>query len=246
MSPPEEPGHQSQALSPACFISLPEGDHRPTVWRTCQPTTRHVTLNLLPITTETNLLTLLCFLRRLYPGALEPARRAVLSERTRSRQLPLGGLSPQRTKFLRTCSCPPLRVPSTYRVPGALPAPPHNALRPAPRASSVGATWLIERRALAARRSAGRACPRAGFRRARRKRRGSRRPGAVYMSVAAGAGAGRCALALLPASRTPERAPPDPRTSSHGFSACEGRLPAESGQEDLLPAQPRATEAQVG
>ena len=43
-----------------------------------------------------------------------------------------------------------------------------------------------------------------------------------------------------------ERAPADPRASSHDFSASEGRLPAGPGQEDLLPAQRRVAEAQIG
>lgn len=96
--------------------------------------------------------------------------------------------------------------------------------------------WLIERRTLAVRRSAGGACARGDLRRARRgswvSRGGRCRPRTLHLAPPA-------------PSRVP-RALPDPRISSHGFSARQGRLPAETGQENLLPTQPGAAEAQVG
>ena len=54
---------------------------------------------------------------------------------------------------------------------------------------------------------------------------------------------GRCALALLSWSGTSSE---PARAFSYGFSARQGRLPAEPGQENLLGSQPGAAEAQVG
>ena len=92
---PEEPGRQPCALSPVRPVSFQEGGQRPSVRRKRQPTTRHLRYSEFITshqgTTHSTGPPPRVFFIACMPGVWNLPGAQVLSGRTQSRQLPLGG-----------------------------------------------------------------------------------------------------------------------------------------------------------